>query len=348
MKTISALVITLLFGVCISAKTVNLSDYATPNDGQDDAAGFQTAIGDLQAAGGGTLVVTDGKWNLNNTINMVMYPIGISIKIVGSKGAVIQPDLPPDRILFYVGNLNQFEMRDLIFVGDSSASPDLGYLLYSSYVDQTRITGCQFYGLRAGESLIYIANTDAVIEHSLFHGIASKVGNITAVAFRGLTASHLQFIDYGNLGGAYYSKTPYGNTAWIYLDGADSRTENALSQRAVTISDARFDEGARYAIDAKNVSFLTVRGVQTNVSGMTDSAGIRMNNVLFASIEQSKFGFPALPRPAMVALNNTKVLFNGISVGDGVYYGEKDASSEIHFDERFCTNCSIIPSRSAK
>jgi polygalacturonase len=334
--------------ICISAKTVNLSDYATPNDGQDDSPGFQDAINDLKESAGGTIVVTEGRWDLKGQIN-ILYSLTASVKIVGSKGAVIAPHLAPNQILFYMGNLNQFEMRDLIFVGDGMAQPDLGYLLYTNYVDQTKILGCQFYGLWAAESLIFIGNSDAVIEDSLFHGIASRVANVSAVNFRGLTVSSTQFIDYGNYAGGYYSKTPYGNPTWIKLEGnASSLTANALSQRGVIISDVRFDEGARYAVDATNVSFLTVRRVMTNVSGMGDSTGIRMSNVGYATIEQSKFGYAAEPRPAVTALNNTRVLLNGLLVGNGVYHGAKDQTSEIHFDERFCTNCTILQARPAK
>ena len=289
MKIISALIMTILCCICISAKTVNLSDYATPNDGQNDSPGFQNAIDDLKESAGGTIIVTQGRWDLKGQIN-ILYSLTASVKIVGSKGAVIEPHLAPHEILFYMGNLNQFEMRDLIFIGDDTSQPDLGYLLYTSYVDQTKILGCQFYGLRAAESLIYIGNSDAVIEDTLFHGIASRVANISAVHFRGLTVSSTQFIDYGNYGGGYYSKTPYGNPTWIKLEGSSTLAATALSQRGVIISDVRFDEGANYAIDAKNVSFLSVRRVMTNVSGMTDSTGIRMRNVEFATVEQSKFG----------------------------------------------------------
>lgn len=347
MKIISVLIMTVVFCMCVSAKTVNLADYTTPNDGANDSPGFQSAIDDLKESGGGTVMVTDGRWDFKDSIN-ILYSITMSVRIFGTKSAIMAPDLPPNGILFYMGNLNQFEMRDLVFVGDGTSAPDLGHLLYSSYVEHTKITGCQFFGLRAAQSLIYIGNTDALIEDSLFLGISSGVANITAESFRGLTVAHSQFIDYGNLLGVYYSKTPYGNGAWIKVDGGTFVSANALSQRAVIINDVRFDEGAKYAIDAKNVSFLNVRGILTNVSGVGEAAGIKMSNVEFARIEQSKFGYPSTARPALVALNNSKVLIDGLSVSQGVYYGEQDQTSEIHFDERFCNNCTILQTRRLK
>jgi hypothetical protein len=344
MKIISALIMTILCCICISAKTVNLADYTTPSDGQNDSEGFQNAINDLKETGGGTVLITDGRWDLKNGINIV-YSIPVSIRIVGTKTAVLAPHIPSNEALFNVGNLNQFELRDIVFVGDNTSAPDFGSLLVSSYVDQTKVTGCQFYGLRAAGSLIHVGNTDAVIEDNLFHGIASGVANITAEYFRGLTVSHSQFIDYGNLMGAYYSKTPYGNPAWIKIDGGNVGTADALSQRAVIIRDVRLDEGAKYGIDAKNLSYLNVRGVMNNVSGMGGSAGIKMSNVEYATIEQSKFGYPEAARPALLALNNSKVLVSGLSVSQGVYFGEKDQTSEIHFDERFCDNCTVMQTR---
>jgi hypothetical protein len=125
----------IILGVlCLSsyAKTLNLNDYAVPSDDQDDSVGFQRAIDDLKAAGGGTLIINSGDWNLNSGLNLATYGNYVSYLIQGDKGSTIKVNLNANDNGFYVGNVNQIELRDLVFVGDSTRDYDVGNLFWAA------------------------------------------------------------------------------------------------------------------------------------------------------------------------------------------------------------------------
>lgn len=330
MKTILAI---LLFASAISANVVRLSDYATPDDGMDDSPGLQDAVRKMPR--GGTIIIDAGVWNLNSPVNFITYATNNSFIIKGQKGAVIKPRLTSTEILFRSGNQNQIQFEDLIVIGEGKHA-DFRNFLYVDNSVQLRITGCQFFGLSAQSSVIFIGNADAVIKDTLFHGLSSGEGVIRANESRGLTITDSEFIDYGNFDGTYYSKTPNGNPAWIKATST-STTVNAMGQRGIALSNVRFDEGALYALDASGISYIQAKGVLVNVSGMDDGAGINLNNVKYAEIKISQFGHATAPRPAIKAFNNTTVYIDSVTVGAGVYFGLRDPGSQAFFNLRACS-----------
>lgn len=86
MKKSLLLTLTLFLAATSMAATVNLKDYATPNDGQDDSAGFQKAVDDLKKAGGGTLLIGEGTWDLSSGVNLVTNGDNVSFLLQGDKG----------------------------------------------------------------------------------------------------------------------------------------------------------------------------------------------------------------------------------------------------------------------
>jgi hypothetical protein len=336
MKT---LFLILLFVSAASAGTVNLSSYATPNDGHCDAAGLQAAITDLP--GGGTIVVEAGTWNLNSPVSFVTYTGNNSYTLKGQKGAVIKPDLGPSQILFVSGNQNQMNFEDLVVVGDQGSAADFGMFAYVDYTAQLRIIGCQFLGLRAQSSLIYAGIADVVVKDSQFNGLAAGEAVIRTNNSRGLTVQDSEFFDYANFNGGYYSKTPYGVPAWIKMTSTN-KTVNATGQRGLVLNNVRFDEGSTYAVDAQGILFIQATNVMVNVSGVTAGAGFNLNDVKYAEIKMSMFGYSGYARPAVKAINNTTVYLDGVSLGAQVFYGVKDQSSQAFFNLKACTSgCSF-------
>jgi hypothetical protein len=335
MKT---LFLVLLLAVSAFSNKVRLSDYATANDGQNDSPGLQRAINDLGKTGGGTLVIDAGEWNLNSPVTFVTYEnLNNSFIIEGQKDSFIFPALPAGQALFTAGNQNQIVFKDLIVVGDPSKTFDLDKFIHASFVEQLRVTGCQFFGLKARASLIYVGNTDAVIKDALFLGLSSGDAVINAENFRGLSVTDSEFVDYGFLNGAYYSKTPLGNNAWIkaYSDAESARID-ALAQRPLLLQNVRFDEGANFALDARGISYIEAKSVMDNLASVDGSAGFRLDNVGYAEIKMSKFGYTNNSRPAIRALNNTIVYIDGMSVGKGVFYGTRDSGSQAYFNLKAC------------
>jgi len=318
---------------------LKLSDYATPNDNLSDSADFQQAVDDLETAGGGTLRVTEGIWDFDAMIDLTTFSnANNSIVIKGEKGAVIKPDLSGSTILFYAGNQNQFSLENLVIVGDgNSSNSDAGYILYSNNVNQTRIIGCQFFGLKVTESVVYFGNTDGVIRDSLFYGTASIDAVVHAENYRGLTVSDSEFLDYGHLNGTYYSKTPEGNANWIKLN-VTSPIVNATGLRQTLIQNTRFDEGATYAINADGITYLQVTGITDNVANVNGAAGITLNNVKYSEVKMSSFGYATNARPAIQAFNNSTVYVDAVWLGASVFYGQRDQGSQSFFNLKACSS----------
>ncbi len=329
----------------VNGATLKLSDFTTPDDGLDDSPGFQTAIDQLKLAGGGTILVDTGTWDFSSPLNFTTYGNYVSFRVQGDKGAIIRPHLGAWNVLFYPGNTNQFELDDLIVIGDPAAEYDALFIAGGGYTSQFTVRGCQFYGLSAKDSLIYIgAAMDAVLDGNMFGGNAAGVAAIHAIDYRGLTVRNTEFVDYANFKDMYLSKTPNNSGNWIKAESTGPTVSpNASGQRIVRLEDIRFDEGAPQAVVIVNASNVMASGLLINVSGTDAGAGVVLDNVEYGEVKMSRFGYARFARPAVVVKNGSDVFLNGVTVGGAVYYGDMDASSKVVFEKRLCTSCSMKP-----
>ncbi len=316
-----------------SALGASLSDYCTPNAALDDSACFQTLVDDMPE--GGTIFIDEGIWNIEDTINFVPTTPANSFIVQGTKNSIIKPSLTG--ILFYSGNQNQIDFRDLIIVGDGTTDADFSYGIFGGWSSHVRIIGCQFIGLKATHSIVFIGNADGVIKDSLFHGNSSEA-NVEASEARGLTVTDTEFLDYGSLNGVYYSKTPLGNGAWIRSTSPSFSTPNAMANRGVTISNVRLDEGALYSVELQNIRYASFYNLSVNVTAFTGGAGIVLDNVKYAEVKMSQFGYSTEERPAIRAINNSTVFIESMTVGNGVFYGERDQGSQSFFNLKACSS----------
>lgn len=328
------------FAGIAEGKTIKLSDFATANDGEDDSTGFQLAIKRLKESGGGVLHVDEGTWDLRKPIDIVFNGRYTSIIIKGDHDAVITVRLRENELLFYAGNLTRFELRNLIFVGEADRTYDAGKIASLHYIGQSIISGCQFSGLRTKESMIDFKHTSALVENSLFGGLATDGGMAVIEAFNYyvLDVKNSQFIDYAHFLDGYWSKTPWNSGAWIkahYLE--DEPPVNVLGQGIVRVEDSHFDEGGPYAIDLKNISHFSGSGLVFNVQGSDNGTGIRFNNVKYGEVKMSKFGLSVNPRPALTILNNSRIKSTALQFGNRVYFAEVDGSSTALIEE--CRAC---------
>jgi hypothetical protein len=330
MKT---LLLILLFS--LSTFAVNVSIYCTPDDGNDDSACLQDLIDDLPT--GGTIFFDDGTWDLKGMVSFITYTDGNnSFLLQGGKKAIIKPDY--NGMIFQAGSHNQLVFQDLIFVGDGvSTNHDATYLIYVSGGWQTRITGCQFIGVKTTYSLIYVSNTDLVVSTSLFHGLSSSIGTIEASNAKGVIVRDSEFIDYANLNGGYYSKTSQGVGAWIKAYAPSHATAGATANRGVVIENVKFDEGALKTAIFQNLKYVRVDNVAVNVVGVTYGAGMVFDNVRLATVRQSFFGYSGFARPAFVLTNSSKVNVEGITLGASVFQSTVDGTSTIAVSD--CDGC---------
>lgn len=325
----------------VEARTVRLADYGTPGDNLDDSTGFQRAITDLADNGGGTLIVGEGVWNLDNGINLVNQTGPASIRISGNKGAVLKLALDEESTFLTIGNSVQAELSGLVILPKNMGqSYDGGYFLRSDYTGQTIIQNCNFFGLRMKYDLIRTTNTDLIIEKTLFGGVAAGGASVHVVNFGGLTVRDTLFLDYYQYGDTYYSKTPYNTGPWIKAENDTMLPAAAMGSKAVTISSSRFDEGAQVAIHVRNVPFVDISDIHVNVSGVGGSHAVRLDNVKFSQIRLSEFGYTTASRPAIVAVNNSSFEAVGLRFGNGVYFADSERNIKIFRDK--CLDCMVV------
>lgn len=319
---------------------------AIPNDGIDDTAAIQAAIDEVLLQGGGTIVFPSGKLEVKGLLRL--FPtdyFGADIKLIGSRGSIIEVSAGSDAIAFYAGNLNNFTFEDLVVTGknvpyNDSSFFDAKYVVYSSSVQHTNIIRCQFYGLAvpSGGAIVYLRNTDAKIHDSQFDGNVGQYpyGSVVyAESATGLTVSRTTFLDYANLRGEYFSKSPAYTGAWIKVKG--NIPSNALGTRRVLIEDSRFDEGAAIALHIEDVPWLVISGINVNVSGTTPGKGAYVKDVDYVKVEQSWFGYTPNTRPALDLLNVKALEVTSLKFGGGVYFWKKQNVTSTSI--RFCDLC---------
>lgn len=326
----------LLFALSAYAKTVHLSEYATPNDGLNDSAGFQSAVDHLKTAGGGTIIVDDGVWNLNAMVNFVNSD-NLSFKIVSDGGSVIKLGLGGNGYAFYAGNVNHFILENLTFTGDGSVSNfDCEYLLFIAYAQKMIVRDSRFFGIRASQSLLYFGNIDALVENSQFEGNAVTQAQIFgAHDIQSLTVRNTNFRDYANFLG-YISKTPNNTGNFISVKSQPSPHTNYVSA-TVTLEQLRLDEGAPIAVRIQNVPNVAIDRLSVNVSGIDNAAAVLLDNVKYASIDNSTFGYTNNERPALKLVNSSTVEVSRLRFGGGVYFADIQQGSSATISD--CAEC---------
>jgi hypothetical protein len=342
--------------VFVFAVEVKPEDYgAIVDDGVDDSEAIRLALNHLFTKGGGTISFPSGKMNINRTIRLVPEGFaGADLILRGTRGSVIEISVGENGTAFDAGNLNMLIFEDLIITGKNvpSTSPDFydaKYVLYSTYVNQTNIIRCQFYGLavRNNFAVIYAGNTDVRISDSQFDGNLASYPNgavILAENVKGLTVSRTTFMDYANLHGTYISKTPSLIGAWISVKGG--LPHNANGQRRIVIEDSRFDEGAATAITAENIAWLNITGISVNVNSTDAGRGMFLKNVEYANIAQSWFGYSANTRPALDFQNVKGADVTSLKFGGGVYFFKQFGTMKMNIT--FCPECVELPTAQRK
>jgi len=347
MKTLFLiLTITILSVFTAQARTVRLADYGTPGDNLDDAAGFQNAVYDLASSGGGTLVISEGVWDVQQGVTLVNPALNaISIRITGNKGAILRLALNEEHTFLNIGNSVQTELSGLIVVSKTTgAHYDGGYFLQSLNTGQTIIQNCNFFGLFMKYAFIKTGNTDLIVEKCIFGGNAANVAQIYVTNFMGLTVRDTLFLDYYHFLDTYYSKTPSNVGYWIRAENNAMPLVNATSTKAVTVTNTRFDEGAPVAISVQNSPYADISDIVVNVGSTSNSTAIQLDNVLYAQIKMGQFGYTQASRPAIWARRSTIEVI-GLRFANGVFFADVDRATKV-FKEK-CAQCLEMSSEKA-
>lgn len=312
--------------------TVNLQDFGTVGDGlTDDAPALQSALDALADAGGGTLLVPQGRYAIATPVEVDFAGSASAITIQGipratpdneSGGPGRGLDLVSEFIIktgetndaLTLRNLASLVVEHLVFIGVAEARSDAKVTLGLHRIDNATVRHCEFYGLAtlaAEGAIVYAEGCDLKIEDSAFLGCTSDSALSTSLVqnynWRGVAVRDTRFIDYGNRPD-YFSKTPLAVPfAWISVGGAAAVT-NTSPRREVVVEDVFLDEGAYYGLSVRPdlfavsggsaISLVFVSGLRMNVSNLGE-VGVRIQNVENVFMERSYFGWTHHSRGAM-------------------------------------------------
>lgn len=338
MKKLTLLLFIFIFSLTAHAETFNITEFgAVPNDNLDDTPAILEAVEKLKTDGGGTLVFPSGTTDIDGTIPFIAYGNYASYRLTGDGGAYIRLNGGSDTDYFKFGNVNQVEIHGLIFYAPVNQIMNARSVIQSGYTSQTHITNCSFFGIGASDSVIDAHNTDLIVEKTQFDGSAANKGVIHSTTSRGITVENSSFIDYAAFLDMYLSKTPHVSTpAWINIENTEPQF-GANGQRVARIQDCRFDEGALKAIKIQNHKSVDISGISVNVSGVEGGGGVLLDNVEYAEIKFSVFGYPLQQRPAIEIKNRTNLEVTALIFTNSIYFLDKDRNST--FTVKSCSTC---------
>jgi hypothetical protein len=354
MKRLSFVFLICIFQISVFGQSIaRVDDFdAIPNDGMSDTNAVQAAVDHVLENGGGSVIFGPGIYVVDGRMNIVPDKVGYDVTFEGTGSSVVEVAAGDGIIVFYAGNLNQLNFRDLTFVGRNVPSDhpdfiDAGYLIYANYVLSMNVIRSNFFGVGVRDSvtgkgaLIFAGATDAAIKDSNFNGSYAPYphGSLIEVQnFGGLILSNCRFLDYANYQGELYVKTSAFVGAWIRA--MNTAEFDFSQQKRVAIEDSFFDEGAAVGIDAVRIPNLMVSGVRISVSGTSPGRGIRLNQVGYAEVKQSVFGLATSPRPAIEVIDVQGLKVSSIRFSEAVYFLLNNGVQSAKLE--FCPQCGAV------
>lgn len=243
--------------------------------GTDDTVAFQAAFDACKAAGGGTIYAV-GKFML--TAGVLTYNGGgtddqlVTLRGAGSDTILVADCASTDKLLV-LSNLGQFAITDLVIVGsDQSAVADCNKVIYADTVTELLLERVTLIGLQCPDAMVVGLSTRIVARSSYFLGCCvtnagAARGLIHAYRYPSGLIDECEFVDFGNLGGINYSKTPTGMPSFIYIeDTTVDASVGAPGGGAFLIRNCGFDEGATQTIEAVSSDGIKSNG-QIRISG---------------------------------------------------------------------------------
>ena len=294
--------------------------------GTNCSSALQAALDHIDDSGGGTVVV-DGLFLLSTpvtkafggeTANLVARLIG-----TGTDSAIwIGTADNADPISIESGSIEFLEVN---FIGVPGASQDGRRLLNLSALSAS-FERCGFYGLLAGEAVIYATNSYLHTIGCSFAGsfvgtgyVYSVIDNKNWVGFRDEFSA---FIDYGYFQGQIYGKSGFSSTlAWVRADtpiGADG----ARGESVFRLRGTRLDEGALYGIVAKpttsTITHVHLSGLRQNVTPAETGRGVHCQSVQSVVMEQCWQGWATTPALVGHFQDCGTVLIDSLKLSDSV------------------------------
>ncbi len=303
--------------------TFNLADFGAVGDNvADDGPALQSALNALAAAGGGTLIVPQGRYAIVTPVSKDFTGLASSVSILGVPSNTVVVHSAPGNIKslslgltseFYpktgeardaltITGLNTLLIKDIGFVGTLNVDTDARNTLIMRRIGEATLRHCEFYALRtrvSGGSIITARESKLKLEQSKILGSTGPSGASVAVIenhlWKGVEVTDTVFGDYGQRPGLY-GKMIIAPIAWVSLGSAAPVTSDS-PRREVVIRRVFMDEGSLHGLLSRpltsdsgraRVDLVYVHDHIENV-GHFQTFGLKLTEVESLLVEKSRY-----------------------------------------------------------
>lgn len=230
----------------------DVRDYGAIGDGyHDDGYALSNALAACYAVGGGTVYFPPGTYRIADQVIIDgggNHQQMIRVTGCGSASIIYMDNVSGNFDLITLKGIGHIEVDRLIFIGNPSRTVDVhqaGLLLYSC--NYAYLHDCEFFGIEsgAGGSVVSIVDCSSIVHRCNFLGNSGNI--VLAVSSpRQVDLSDLTFIDFGDLGGVFYSKTGDGVNSWITVSSPTNNGDSVHTNQCF-IKNISMDEGPGFA-----------------------------------------------------------------------------------------------------
>lgn len=259
-------------------------------DGKTDDGPALQAAGDAALANGsGTLVlpfVGQGRYLIKTPVTWEGRSGHKALNIVGDGFRTKILPATGDEVAMDFEKMEFLRLSGLTFVGHPGVATDALSTLRFYDVAHVELVASQFYGISSvleGGSIVQSERSDLMVQRCMFRGCTTNSGVEAAIInnedWRGMRLVSSSFIDYGEIGGTYHSKTPMASSAGFVRLGAPSLTDSALGPAEAVLDDVRVDEGCYRALfvhSAVRIPAIRIRGLMVNGNGADGATAVHV------------------------------------------------------------------------
>jgi hypothetical protein len=316
--------------------TVDISAHAADVVGTDWGPALEAAYQVIKANGGTINIDTDIRIESETELSDPAHA-DVPINLVSDGGHTVRIHAPVRGL--YPGPTNAFRMNGLNIIGGTGTVPaapdyfDAVHAVVFGRPDKSVFENGLIAGVAASSTLIYLADTHAVIRDSRIGGTAAAgSGSVYADNVKSLLVENTEFLDYQVHRGLYYDRQPT-DACWIKV--FDDITDPQPVERVITIRNCMLDEMPKKAIDIEGAPKVRIQEVRVNINrtgGPSVSAGFKLKDVKHAIIENCwirQYHAEVHDLPAIVLENCTEVVIDGLTVGNGSIRVEIDANTRL-------------------
>ncbi|HKQ50764.1 MAG TPA: Calx-beta domain-containing protein [Pyrinomonadaceae bacterium] len=303
--------------------TVNLADYGAVGDNvADDGPALQHALNALAQAGGGTLVVPQGRYAIVTPVVKDFTGLASSISILGVPSSTVvnhrgtgtekttglgltsefYPKTGETQDALTLTGLDTLLIKDIAFVGTLGVTTDAKNTLVMRRIGEATVRHCEFYALSSrvrDGSIITAWESKFKLDQSKILGCTGSTAAATPIIhnhlWKGIEVTDTVFVDYGQRPNLY-GKMTVSPQAWLAINSPAPLTSNS-PRREVVLRNVFMDEGGWMGVLSNPLSSDTNRA-KTDLIYIHDmienvghfaTFGLNLTEIEGLLVEQSRY-----------------------------------------------------------